>query len=800
MPTQLIVIKRYALTLCSLWTVIVAASFAWQNYQQKNNVYEIARAEARIAFQKDMLYRKWATQHGGVYVPATPETPPNPYLSHLPERDISTPSGKPLTLVNPAYMTRQVFELANVDSIFVKGHITSLNPIRKENAPDQWEQAALETFDKGAKEASIIQVVDGQSYIRLMRPFVVEQPCLKCHAQQGYKVGDIRGGISVSVPLSVFAEISDRLFLSSLSTHFLIWLLGTGLITFGSRKLYQGSVSLHEKNLQLETEVTERQKKQEQLDVKAALLENEVAMRKQSEEAIRRSEAALRKVQAVARMGSWTWYPESKQLEWSEEMYLLFGIDNSSAAGVANETVSTVMYPEVLHMVEKANLSVSRDGKPVPVEYHVVWQDKSEHIIWAEVGERVLDESGQLVALSGYAQDITERKQAQAETQKLEAQLHQSQKMESVGRLAGGVAHDFNNMLGVIIGHTELALMEMTQSQPCYSSIVEIRNAADRSAALTRQLLAFASKQTIAPRLLDLNDTVSGMLKMLQRLIGEDIQLTWKPSPNLWPVKLDPSQIDQILANLCVNARDAISDVGKITIETGNSTFDRFYCAANPGFSTGDYVLIEVSDDGCGMDRETMRLIFEPFFTTKGIGQGTGLGLATVYGIIKQNNGFINVYSEPGQGTTFKIYLPRHNDKGEPVSVEDCSKPLSRGRETILLVEDELAILKMTKLLLEKQGYTVLPAGTPSEAVSLAMAHSESIQLLMTDVIMPRMNGRDLAHKLLLFCPQIKCLFMSGYTANVIAQHGVLDEDVYFLQKPFSIQKLAAKVREVLDN
>lgn len=800
MPTQLIVIKRYALILCSLWTVIVAASFAWQNDQQKNNVYEIAKAEARIAFQKDTLYRKWATQHGGVYVPVTPETPPNPYLSHLPERDISTPSGKPLTLVNPAYMTRQVFELANVDNIFVKGHITSLNPIRKENAPDQWERNALESFDKGAKEASIIQVVDGQSYIRLMRPFMVEQPCLKCHAQQGYKVGDVRGGISVSVPLSVFAEISDRLFLSSLSTHFLIWLLGTGLITFGSRKLYQGSVSLHEKNIQLENEVAERQKKQEQLDVKAALLENEVAMRKQTEDVIRRSEAALRKVQAVARMGSWTWYPETKQLEWSDEMYLLFGIDMPSAAGVADETVSTFMYPEILHMVEKANLSVSRDGKPVPVEYHIVWQDKSEHVIWAEVGERVLDETGRLVVLNGYAQDITERKQAQAETQKLEAQLHQSQKMESVGRLAGGVAHDFNNMLGVIIGHADLALIEITESQSCYSSIVEIRNAADRSAALTRQLLAFASKQTIAPRLLDLNDTVSGMLKMLQRLIGEDIQLTWKPSSNLWPVKLDPSQVDQILANLCVNARDAISDVGKITIETRNRTFDRYYCADNPGFSAGDYVLIAVSDDGCGMDREIMRLIFEPFFTTKGVGQGTGLGLATVYGIIKQNKGFINVYSEPGQGTTFKIYLPRYNDKGEPVSVEEDLKPLSRGSETILLVEDELAILKMTKLLLEKQGYTVLTAGTPNEAVNLAMAHSENIQLLMTDVIMPRMNGRDLAHKLLLFCPQIKCLFMSGYTANVIAQHGVLDEDVCFLQKPFSMQELAAKVREVLDN
>ena len=300
--------------------------------------------------------------------------------------------------------------------------------------------------------------------------------------------------------------------------------------------------------------------------------------------------------------------------------------------------------------------------------------------------------------------------------------------------------------------------------------------------------------------MLDLNETVEGMLKMLRRLIGEDIDLSWLPGKDLWPVKMDPSQIDQILANLCVNARDAISGVGKMTIETGNRIFDEDYCAAHPGFVPGEYVMLAVSDNGCGMDKETQLHIFEPFFTTKEMGKGTGLGLATVYGIVKQNNGFINVYSEPGQGTTFSIYLPRHIGKAEQTQKEDPSEPAAHGSETILLVEDEPTVLEMTRMMLEKLGYTVLAAATPGEAIRLAEAHTGEIHLLMTDVVMPEMNGRDLVRNLLTRYPNLKSLFMSGYTADVIAHHGVLDPGVNFIQKPFSIKNLAAKVREVLDN
>ncbi|MCD4669595.1 MAG: PAS domain S-box protein [Actinomycetia bacterium] len=383
---------------------------------------------------------------------------------------------------------------------------------------------------------------------------------------------------------------------------------------------------------------------------------------------------------------------------------------------------------------------------------------------------------------------------------KLEAQLRQAQKMESIGRLAGGVAHDFNNMLGVILGHTEMALVQIDAAHPLHAHLAEIRTAAERSADLTRQLLAFARKQTIAPRLLDLNQTVDGMLKMLRRLIGENIDLIFLPGTDLWTINMDPVQIDQILAKLCVNARDSIDRVGKITIETDNANTDEAYCAGHPGFDPGEYVLLTISDTGCGMDSETRHNLFEPFYTTKEVGKGTGLGLAMLYGIVKQNNGFIDVYSEPGHGSIFKIYLPRHTTHGAAKQKEVTVEPVRGGDETILLVEDEVSILQLIMMMLEHQGYTVMSATTPGEAISLAKAHRGEINLLITDVVMPEMNGGDLVRHMLSIYPNLRYLFMSGYTANVIAHQGVLEEGVLFIQKPFRNQDLAAKVREALDS
>lgn len=409
------------------------------------------------------------------------------------------------------------------------------------------------------------------------------------------------------------------------------------------------------------------------------------------------------------------------------------------------------------------------------------------------VSSPLINSQGEVTAAIEIVEDITERLN-------LQAQLIQAQKMESVGRLAGGVAHDYNNISSIIIGYSELALENIEQSDPLHDDLMEILTAAKRSTDITRQLLAFARQQTIAPKVLDLNDTIGNMLKMLRRLIGEDIDLAWLPGAKVWPVKIDPSQVDQILANLCVNARDAIADVGKVTIETKNVSFGEDYCADHAGFIPGEFVLLAVSDDGSGMATATLDKVFEPFFTTKDVGKGTGLGLSTVYGIVKQNNGFINVYSEPEKGTTIKIYLSRHTGKIVEARLESIlENPLSRG-ETVLLVEDDGSIMELGKRMLDDLGYTVLSAVTPNEAIKLAEEHADGINLLVTDVVMPEMNGRELSEQLRTRYSNLKTLFMSGYTANVIAHRGVLEDGVCFMPKPFSKKELAEKVREALDN
>ncbi|HDR14056.1 MAG TPA: transporter substrate-binding domain-containing protein [Desulfobacteraceae bacterium] len=415
-----------------------------------------------------------------------------------------------------------------------------------------------------------------------------------------------------------------------------------------------------------------------------------------------------------------------------------------------------------------------------------------------EVTSASFEDSAGEIKTSMIIRDITEREAAEAEQEKLRSQLIQAQKMESVGRLAGGVAHDFNNKLSVILGYTELAMGGLGKTTPIYENLQQVMEAGKQSVNIVRQLLAFARKQTIVPRVLDFNETVEGMLKMLRRLIGEDIDLLWRPDTNLWRVQMDPAQIGQILANLCINARDAISGVGRITIETENVVLDESYCADRVGFVPGEYVMLAVSDDGSGMDKEILANAFEPFFTTKEVGKGTGLGLATVYGIAKQNQGFVNIYSEPEKGTCVKIYLPRHREETEkkvgPIGAET---PRGDG-ETILVVEDETSVLHLARRILEKMGYVVLTSATPTEAVATAREYAGEIHLLMTDVVLPEMSGKDLAGEVMEIRPNIGVLFMSGYTANVIAHQGVLDKGVQFIEKPFTSDGLARKVREAL--
>ena len=384
-----------------------------------------------------------------------------------------------------------------------------------------------------------------------------------------------------------------------------------------------------------------------------------------------------------------------------------------------------------------------------------------------------------------------------ADRRELESQLYQAQKLESVGRLAGGVAHDFNNMLSVILGHTELLMLDLSPNDPQRPALAAVRQAAERSASLTHQLLAFARQQKAEPRVIDLNEAVEAMLKMLRRLIGEDITLAWKPATDLGPVEIDPVQVDQILANLCVNARDAITGVGEVSISTAEVLVSE-HLAAQHGVVAGDYVRLVVADTGSGMPESVVARIFEPFFTTKPLGRGTGLGLSTVHGIVAQNGGFITVASAMDEGTEFRVHLPLTHAPLTASLKDDDDGVIGRG-EHVLVIEDEIPLLEMMRTMLGLMHFQALACATPDEAIALVDDPSVRIDAVVSDVIMPKMNGRELLTRIRAARPGMKCLFVSGYTADVLAQHGVTGEDEAFLSKPFASRTLAAKVRAVID-
>ncbi|MGK2907648.1 MAG: PAS domain S-box protein [Desulfuromonadales bacterium] len=860
-----------------LWTAVVAASLLLTWRQQEKAVFDLATIEARSSFNKDLVYRHWATMHGGVYVPPTEATPPNPYLSHLAERDVVTTDGKHLTLVNPAYMTRQAYELGE-SQYGLRGHLTSLNPLSPSNHPDNWERTALLAFESGVREISSVEMLDGAPFLRFMRPMITEAGCLKCHAAQGYLEGDIRGGISVSVSFAPFQATARTQQLWMTTVHGFIGMLGLFGIWFGGRSVSRSQSSLREERKQLELalsggdlgtwdwdlpsgRITFNERFAEMLGDRLLAKITQISEFRAlvHPEDLDRVETAMNEHLAGKTVtyeiehrvwhqsGHWVWVLDRGRvlehdgkhaprracgtllditgrkmaedgLRKSEERFRAL-FDNSPDAvflTVPDGTITTANLSAVTMFgwseqeFKQMDRSVLLDrddprlaealqerqqtGRVKGVELTAINKDGNKFPV--EVDSVIL--SGEPLRSFVTMRDITHRKQAEKERLELESQFRHSQKIESVGRLAGGIAHDYNNMLSVIIGRAELAKMRSLDSTSLPDDLDQILQAAMRSRDITQQLLAFARKQIIFPRVLDLNETVESMLAMLRQLLGEDIDLAWRPKEGLWPVELDPSQMDQILANLCINARDAIDDVGKMTIETRMVSLDQAYCRDHSGFVPGDFVMLAVSDDGCGMDKETLDKIFEPFFTTKPTGKGTGLGLSMVYGIVKQHNGFINVYSEPGEGTTFKIYLPRH--KGQ--IAEECGAiggELLKGQgETVLVVEDEASILALIEEMLSDFGYKVLAANSPAEALELANVYPGEIHLLITDVVMPGMNGRVLAGRLQSMRPQLKCLYMSGYTADVIAHHGVLDEGIHFIQKPFSGIDFSVHIRTAL--
>ena len=481
---------------------------------------------------------------------------------------------------------------------------------------------------------------------------------------------------------------------------------------------------------------------------------------------------------------------------WNRASELLYGYSSTEALG---RPLIELLIPQALRETVAADISrMLATGHASPAQ-ELQLQNKNGDPVWVFSHHAVIDVPNQDRQLFCIDVDISRRCQAEAERERLQDMLNQAQKMEAVGRLAGGVAHDFNNMLSVIIGYLQLAARAVPTDDPVHSHLARALDASQRSADLTRQLLAFARKQTIAPQVLDLNRTIDNTMTILRRLIGEHIDLRWQAYLHPTPIFMDPSQVDQILANLCVNARDAIADHGAITISTTVIDCNAADCAGHDDITPGPFVCLSVIDDGCGMDQDTVSHLFEPFFTTKAQGTGTGLGLATIHGIVSQNHGFITVTSQLGQGTRFDVHIPLH-DRDPSGRHPILSHAVPTGQETVLVVEDEDAILDMTVVMLEQLGYQTLHTNDPLQAIEMASSSARPIDLLLSDVIMPGLNGRDLYHALRADHPRMACLFMSGYTADVIDSQGVLDDGVTFLHKPFTQEALANTIRQALEN
>jgi len=514
----------------------------------------------------------------------------------------------------------------------------------------------------------------------------------------------------------------------------------------------------------------------------------DITERKRAEAALVQAEHKYRLIFEEAMVGIFQSTPEGRFLSANPAMARMLGYDSAQDLMDSITRIEDQFYVDSARRTEFKN-AMRQQGMIQGFEIEVYRKDRTR--MWISTNVRAVIEAGITTRYEGTFEDITERK-------RLEEQFRQSQKMEAVGRLAGGVAHDFNNALGVITGYSDLLKMRLAPEDPMLKYVDEIARAGHRAASLTRQLLAFSRKQVIQPVPLDLNSLVDDMSKMLQRLIGEDIEIRFSRDPKLPSIKADPGQIEQILMNLAVNARDAMANGGKVFIETSSTELDQAFARHHASMTPGQYVMLSFSDTGCGMDKETQSHIFEPFFTTKGPGKGTGLGLSTVYGIVKQNAGFIWVYSEPSKGTTFKIYFPCAQGALPSLSSELAVPSVTRGWETVLLVEDEEPLRELAQTCLEAGGYKVLCTPDAKAAIEVAKQYPDPIHLLLTDVIMPGLNGRDLANIVAALRPMIKVLFMSGYTNDLIAQYGVLDPGTLLVEKPFTLHSLLSKVETAI--
>jgi PAS domain S-box-containing protein len=741
-------ISKYTPSLLILWTLIIAISIAWNIQRGHLHTLEKARIEARTLFEVNLVYRRWFALHGGVYAPVTGTFRPNPYLT-APRRDIKTTDGASLTLVNPAWMTRMVFEMLQEQSpLSPRNRITSLKYTNPINKPDEWERNALLSFEKGQKEVSEITAIDGRPYMRLMKPMYADKGCLNCHGHQGYKEGELRGGIGIAVPMSPYYAAEAKAGNDMLFAHLALWLSGIWGIVFFTRKIQSKQDEIAEKEWKFRTLSEFAHDWEYWINEKM-----EIVFISPSCERI-------------------TGYAEDEFMERPELLW-------------------DVIYPDD-RILYKGHMSDFRQPYHEAIEFRIIC--KGGQMRWISHTCGPIYKDGSFLGRRVSNRDITERK-------KLEEQVFQSQKMESLGLMAGGIAHDFNNILTAIMGYASL-LRQAGLDEKAKSYVTNILNSSERAQRLTSSLLAFSRKQIIKASAISLNSALENISGILNRLISEDIELRLKPSEEDLPVFADPHQIEQAIMNLAANARDAMPRGGVLSIEITATTVADEY-ARSYNVKPGRYMLTVVSDTGIGIAKEDLPHIFEPFYTTKEMGKGTGLGLSMVYGILKQHGGFINVYSEKNAGTTFKAYLPvspasedqPHETRREaaPMPTEDF-----KGSETILIADDDETIRKFLKDTLESYGYKTIHAVDGEDAIKKYDEHKEEIALALLDVVMPKKNAVEIFNHIKEADPDAKALLMSGYTHDIITSKGIYEMGLEFIEKPIVIEALLKKIRETI--
>ncbi|MDD2733336.1 MAG: DUF3365 domain-containing protein [Desulfuromonadaceae bacterium] len=882
-------IKKFFIAALLAWSTLAIIATIWECLDNKAIMTTNAKTMARASIEKDIMFRRWAAEHGGVYVPVTGKTPPNPWLK-VPERDIVTPSGKLLTLMNPAYMTRQIFEIGQLSPNFPQGHITSLKPIRPENGPDPWETGALTAIEKGVEQQGEFQVIGGKTVFRYMYPLVTEKPCLKCHASQGYREGMMRGGISVAIPTAELDRALRQSNVNHVSIIGVVWLMGLGGIWVGFRRISSDAISLTAQrdnlNAVFDASPMPMLLVNEQITVvrcnqafKEYCINYDALSDKRCGALLKCTNAEaepdgcgttpsckscnlLRALQEGVRNGQSTSGETTiirDEYDGSaSEAWVLFGVQAVSLDGQRHALLSFMditgrkhleeklasreqefralaenspdviarydrfcrrlyVNPAMKHLAEESadlltgatpteKFVVNREvgaqvqnavervlESGVAQESELVWKDSSGVMRYFQ-GRYVPEfgTDGTVESVLGITRDITSLRRT-------EAQLLHVQKMESIGTLAGGVAHDFNNILTVIGGYAELLCISLKDDERRFSFAHEISASVVRGAEMTKSLLMFSGKHEPQKQYDNLNRIVANLQKSMSRLLRSDITLTFMLSADQLPIFADRIQIEQILINLIVNARDALASGGRIHIETSRVDIDEELVAGGATLSPGSYGLVTVGDDGTGMDAETVGRIFEPFFTTKELGKGTGLGLAIVFGIVGNNNGQISVESEPGKGSTFGLYLPIYtgDEPQKNVPVPDAAE--FYGNETILVVDDDQTVLTVTVKLLNMFGYTTLTATDGVEAVAVFEAHRDEIQAVVTDLMMPRMNGREAIELIRRQKPGLPVILASGYTDDIIDLAAIEALDVIFLQKPLLLKKLLAAIRDGLN-